>query len=124
MKTLTLIALLLISFTATAKTEITDQFICRAVISTLYNPKIEDVYSYDVSEGYIHVTHKTTADTRYHSKCKVAADTKSILWGNVDGIWRTRAMDEQISYEYNKPKLTIVITYHDLSQTKKEFIVK
>lgn len=96
--------------------------ICSATIATVFGQPIEIMTTEPQSDNpeiYV-VTYKRPDDgTVWVNKCKVEGDR--VIWGAIDGRWRTHNLDSKITFSESETHVTITEIYSDGSATTKQY---
>jgi hypothetical protein len=74
------------------------------------------------SEEIYYVSYKRKSDSQKFD-FKVIFSDNNIVWGNLDGRWRTDKFDEKLTFYENSDTLSILQKYSDGSKDFKQFIL-
>ena len=111
-----LIALLiLLPLIASAEGTYSDQQICRTAIATIMHKDVGIVSA--SGKGVIAVKYTSSGVKDY--KCRI--DGQRVMWGNADGIWRDRALDEKVMWKVVGEMPVIRQPWSDGSVSEDEF---
>lgn len=107
-----------------AKTEaLTNDHICRAVIGTIFDKKVEDVKIIRQQKDVVFISF-TPEEGDKTTRFKCAVKGENIIWATETGSWRNTDIDSTISYEVKKNILYVEENHKNGSIFTKSFDIK
>jgi hypothetical protein len=95
--------------------------VARYAISTIMDQPVKNIDVRKSGEIY-YVSYKRKSDSQKFD-FKVIFSDNNIVWGNLDGRWRTDKFDEKLTFYENSDTLSILQKYSDGSKDFKQFIL-
>lgn len=95
--------------------------VARYAISTVMDQPVKNIDVIKSGEIY-YVSYKRKSDSKKFD-FKVTFSDNNIVWGNLDGRWRTDKFDEKLSFYENSDTLSILQKYSDGSKDFKQFML-
>lgn len=97
--------------------------ICSATIATIFGHSIEimDTKPHPNEAGVYVVSYTRPDDGKmWVNKCKIKGD--KVIWGAIDGRWRTHTMDSKITFSETEDFVTINETFSDGSISTERYL--
>jgi hypothetical protein len=102
---------------------LTDSQICSASIATIMGRDPTTMLAEKGPDGATHISYRRPSDAQHYSyKCKIYKNT--IMWGAIDGRWRTHPDDSVVTYNVVGNEIKITDSYRDGSATKKSYSIE
>jgi hypothetical protein len=115
---------LIYSLNAQAKEkELTDNHICRAAISTIFDQTVEEVEIFRVQGEVNYIKFPKDEDNKV-TRFKCIVRGSDIIWATEMGAYRNTGIDSKITYERKKNVLTVKEEHKNGSVFRKAFDVK
>lgn len=96
--------------------------ICKAAISKIFYKNPQSVSAFKKSDYYIVSYLRTRDNTTFMNKCKVGMT--NIVWGSMNGRWRTMPADGKILYKTVGNNLIITEIFSNGSKDSKTYNLK
>jgi hypothetical protein len=100
--------------------EFSEEQICRAAVAVLHAVEPSEIKIDGQNELQVVLSYVRPDDqTVWRTKCKTSSE--KIIWGNLDGRWRTHVLDEKLSYFVVGSEITIFTAYTDGTKSENRF---
>lgn len=109
-----------IDFSDNEETVFNDIDVCKASVAALYGRPVEIMRFDGRKDGNIHIYYTRPVDgTKWFQRCSVGE--KEVIWGNIDGRWRTGDLDDKVYYKKFLDRIDIIVEHSDGSATNKSY---